>query len=58
MMSVLATPYRESLCQEITDTLGRLRDCRTHGDKNKIAVAQNRLDWLLDRLTALGEEEG
>lgn len=57
-MSILATPYRESLCQEITDTLGRLRDYRSHGDKNKIAVAQNRLDWLLDRLTALGEEEG
>lgn len=47
----------ETRRQEITDALGRLRDYRTHGDKNKIAVAQNRLDWLLDRLTALGEGE-
>lgn len=46
----VTTASRKALQQDITDTLRRLRDYRDTGNRNQIRVAQNRLDWLLDRL--------
>lgn len=46
----VTTASRQALQQDITDTLRRLRDYRNTGNRNQIRVAQNRLDWLLDRL--------
>jgi hypothetical protein len=53
-----STSPRDVICRDISDALYRLRIYRVSGTRHQVAVAQRRLDWLLDRLCLITHKEG
>jgi hypothetical protein len=54
----LSSSPRDLICRDISDALYRLRIYRVSGTRHQVAVAQRRLDWLLDRLCLITHKEG
>ena len=51
-MIATADPTRTTLQRDITEALLRLKLARCQRDRQEIQVHEEKLDWLLDRLTA------
>ena len=46
----MATILQKPLTEQVTAALATLRDARESGDWAQVQAAQNRFDWLVDKL--------